>query len=55
MVSDSPSSLSGGVVLKECVREHVLVHLYRRGAKGQPFAHSRDRKWLQYGPECGLL
>jgi len=32
----------------------VSVRSYGWGTVGQPVAHSRDRKWLQYGPECGL-
>lgn len=46
VVSGSPGCVCGGV---EC----VLVGFYRQGTEGQPFAHSRDRKWLQYGPEHG--
>lgn len=39
-----------------CVHGSTLVHVYSRGSpRVVPFAHSRDRKWLQYGTEWGFL
>lgn len=52
---------SVGVLLlksaRMCICESAHAHLYggMRVTKGHPCAHSRDRKWLQYGPECGFL